>query len=72
VACGQESVGKYFTDVVAGIDQVITQHPELFDFTDTNLQGEPHLKSLDGYGNAVAEAVAKKGYCTRWTARSCR
>jgi hypothetical protein len=66
VACGEESVGRYFTDVVAGIDQVISQHPELFDFTDKNLQGEPGLTNLVAYGNTVAEAVAKKGYCARF------
>lgn len=66
VACGEEHVGKYFNDVVAGIDQVVSQHPELFDFNEPNLQGEPHLVNLEAYGNTVAEAVTKKGYCARF------
>src|SRR5260221_5354714 len=67
VACGRDgSDGKYYLDVVAGVNQVISQHPEMFDFTDVNLQGEPHFTNLDAYGNTVAEAVAKKGYCTHW------
>jgi hypothetical protein len=66
VACGRDgSDGKYYTDVVAGINQVISEHPEIFDPTDLRAEG-PYIKNLEAYGTLVAEAVAKKGYCARW------
>jgi hypothetical protein len=65
VACGRESAGKYYTDVVAGINQVISEHPEIFDPTDLRADG-PYIKNLEAYGALVGEAVTKRGYCARW------
>jgi hypothetical protein len=65
VACGREPVGKYYTDVVAGINQVISEHPEIFDPTDLRAEG-PYIKNLEAYGALVGEAVTKRGYCARW------
>jgi hypothetical protein len=66
IACGQDgSVGKYYDDVVAAINQVIDQHPDWFDFGDTRAGG-PYIKDLEAYANAVATAITPKGYCARW------
>lgn len=66
VACGREgSDGKYYTDVVAAINQVIAEHPEIFDPTDLRADG-PYIKDLETYGRLVSEALAKRGYCARW------
>ena len=66
VACGREgSSGKYYTDVVAGINQVLSDHPEIFDPTDLRADG-PYIKDLEAYGRLVGEAVTKRGYCARW------
>jgi hypothetical protein len=65
VACGREAAGKYYTDVVAGINQVLGEHPEIFDPTDLRADG-PYIKNLEAYGALVGEAVAKRGYCARW------
>jgi len=67
VACGRDgSDGKYYTDVVAAITEVVKDRPELFDFDDRNLQGEPYIKDLTAYANAVAAKVTQKGYCAHW------
>jgi hypothetical protein len=65
IACGREAAGKYYTDVVAGINQVISEHPEIFDFDDTRAGG-PYIRNLVAYGALVGEAVSKRGYCARW------
>lgn len=65
VACGRETAGKYYTDVVAAINQVISEHPEIFDPTDLRADG-PYIKDLETYGRLVSEALAKRGYCARW------
>ncbi len=51
---------------MAAITEVVKDRPELFDFDDRNLQGEPYIKDLTAYGNAVAAKVTQKGYCARW------
>ena len=67
IACGRDgSDGKYYTDVVAGINEVLKARPDLFDLGDVNLQGEPYIKNLEAYASAVAERVGQKGYCARW------
>ncbi len=67
VACGRDgSDGKYYTDVVAAITEVVKDRPGLFDFDDRNLQGEPYIKDLTAYANAVAAKVTQKGYCAHW------
>jgi len=66
VACGRDgSEGKYYTDVVAGINEVVNAQPDLFDFKDQRAGG-PYIKNLEAYANAVAEKVTQKGYCARW------
>jgi len=67
IACGRDGAdGKYYHDVVAAIDEVVKGRPELFDFDDKNLQGEPRIRDLTAYANAVAEKVTQRGYCSRW------
>ncbi len=60
------TVGIYYDEVVAGSNEVLKDRPELFDFGDRNLPGEPYIKDLSAYGNAVAERVSQKGCCARW------
>jgi len=66
IACGRDgTVGMYYDDVAAGVDEVLKERPELFDFTDLK-QDLPYIKNLEAYANAVAEKVTQKGYCARW------
>jgi hypothetical protein len=67
VKCGRDGdEGKYYTDVVAAINEVMNAQPELFDFSDVKLNGGPYIKNLEAYANAVAARVSQKGYCARW------
>ena len=62
IACGRDGAdGKYYTDVLAAINDVVTNRPELFDFDDKNLQGEPYIKDLTAYANAVAARLGSEG-----------
>jgi hypothetical protein len=75
VQCGREPAGgQYYQDVNAAIGEVLAARPELFDYSDTsNLnaarEGLPGVRNLEGYANAVAEALTKKGYCARWDSK---
>lgn len=66
VACGMDgTLGKYYDDVVAAVNQVVATHPDWFDFNDTRAD-QPAIKNLETYANAVAALVTAKGYCARW------
>jgi hypothetical protein len=66
VACGRESQGRYTDDVLASIDQVMKDKPELFDFSDTAPgTGMPAVKNLAAYQQAVVDSLVKKGYCAK-------
>ena len=62
VACGRPGSGLFLDDVLAAIQQMLAQHPELFDYTDTR-GGMPRLKDPLGYQNGVINLLAAKGYC---------
>ncbi len=62
VACGRPGSGIFLDDVQAAIQQMLTQHPELFDYNDTH-GGMPRLKDPLAYQNGVVGLLAGKGYC---------
>lgn len=67
VACGKDPQGHYLSDVSAAIDQVVKDHPELFDYTDTAVgTGWPAVKNMTAYIQAVTDVLVKKGYCAKW------
>lgn len=67
VACSRDDSGAVFRDdVLAAIDKVQKDKPELFDFTQTNPGTDwPKLVDLDGYLAAVVEVLTKQGYCAQ-------
>ncbi len=61
VACGHPE-SAYLDDVLAAIHQMLKDHPELFDYSDTR-NGLPRLKDPAAYHNGVVSLLAGKGYC---------
>ena len=67
VACGRDPQSHYINDVLAAIDQLIKEKPELFDFTDTAPgTGAPAVKNLAAYQQGVVDILTKKGYCAKF------
>jgi hypothetical protein len=55
----------FLSDVEASLDQVIRQHPELFNLKDTRGGCENcyFIKDTDAYWNAVTAAIQQRGLC---------
>ena len=62
VACGRPGSGNFLDDVLAAINQMLKDHPELFDYSDTR-NGQPRAKDPLAYQNGVVSLLAAKGYC---------
>jgi hypothetical protein len=62
IACGRPGSGNFLDDVTAAISQIIKDHPELFDYSDTR-NGQPRLKDPLAYQNWVVSLLTGKGYC---------
>lgn len=62
VACGRPGSGIFLDDVTAAINQMLKDHPELFDYTDTR-NGQPRLKDPLAYQAGVVGLLASRGYC---------
>ena len=62
VACGRPGSGVFLDDVTAAINQMLKDHPELFDYSDTR-NGLPRLKDPLACQNGVVSLLAGKGYC---------
>ena len=52
--------------MLAAIDQVQKDKPELFDFTDRSPQGWPRVKDMAAYYAAIIEIFAAQGFCGRF------
>lgn len=54
-----------FSDQVNGaIDQVLVQHPEMFNFNDTS-SGVPKVVNPSGYYNEIKKILEAQGICTK-------
>ena len=64
IACGRPPEGAYYDEVMAAIDQLLKQKPQLFDFTD-HAPGtdSPRITDLPGYYAGVIAFLVSKGYC---------
>lgn len=64
VACGRPE-SRYYGHVEAAIDQMLSEHPELFDYSDINPGTDwPRITNPEAYQLAVVDILVEKGYCT--------
>jgi hypothetical protein len=67
VACGRDPQGHYINDVADAIDQIMKDHPELFDFNDKSTgTGWPAVRDLKAYQLGIVEILVTKGYCAKF------
>jgi hypothetical protein len=62
VSCG-DPASRFVDDVLAAIDQVENEKPELFDFADRSPQGWPRVKDMLAYEGAVIAVLTGQGFC---------
>jgi hypothetical protein len=64
VTCSREADYFYLADVERSIDDVMRQHPEVFDFG-VRAPGTdwPGVRNMDGYHQLVVQSLIAKGYC---------
>jgi hypothetical protein len=64
LACSREADFFYLADVEASIDQVMREHPEVFDFN-VHAPGAnwPGVQDFDRYHEYVVQSLIAKGYC---------
>jgi hypothetical protein len=66
LTCGRET-SRFYPDVEDAIGQLLTQRPELFDFTDHAPRTDwPKIVNQDGYIQGMIQILKAKGYCSRW------
>jgi hypothetical protein len=66
LTCGRET-SRFYNDVEAAIGQVLTEQPQLFDFSDIAARTDwPRVVNQDGYFQAIIQILKAKGYCARW------
>jgi hypothetical protein len=65
VTCGRER-STHLSAVGEAIDQVVREHPEVFDFGGRQpAEGWYEIANVTAYDNYVVEALKSKGYCSR-------
>ena len=63
IACGDPQ-SQYYGQVEAAIDQMLEDHPELFDYSDINPGTDwPRLKDPQAYHSGIVEILTGKGFC---------
>ena len=64
VACGRPE-SRFYPHVEAAIDQMMEEHPELFDYTDINPGTDsPRLTNTAAYQDGIMKILTERGYCT--------
>jgi hypothetical protein len=64
LACSRESDFFYLADVERSIDDVMRQHPEIFDFAVHPPGADwPGVRDFEGYHQYVVQSLIAKGYC---------
>jgi len=72
LGCGDApSGGRFFNDVQAAIDQVLKEHPEIFDYGQA-LPGSrlPLVLDFPKYIASMETAMVQRGYCATWNGES--
>jgi len=63
VACGRPE-SRFINHVDAAIQQMLDEHPEMFDFDDINPGTDwPRAKNVEAYQLGVIEILTEQGYC---------
>ncbi len=65
ISCGKPE-SRFLDKMLAAIDQVQKDKPELFDFTDRSQQGWPRVKDLQAYYAAIIGIFVGQGFCARF------
>lgn len=65
VSCGDPE-SRFLDEMLAAIDQVQKDKPQLFDFSDRSQQGWPRVKDLPEYYRSIIEIFAAQGMCGRF------
>jgi hypothetical protein len=66
IACGREPEGRYYLEVEAGISQILTDKPELFDFGDTAPATDFYrIRDLEAYNKGMVDIMTSRGFCAR-------
>jgi len=67
LACGRDPSSHFLPEVESALDAVIRDHPELFDLGETSPGTDwPLVVDIDGYVDAVVQAMDDQGFCARW------
>jgi hypothetical protein len=65
ISCGDPE-SRFLDKILAAIEQVQKEKPELFDFSDRSQQGWPRVKDLQAYYRAIIEILAGQGFCGKF------
>ncbi len=67
ITCSRENQYFYLADIERSIDDVMRQHPEVFDF-DVHAPGAdwPGVRDFDKYHEYMVQSMIAKGYCARF------
>jgi hypothetical protein len=64
VSCG-DPASRFTDEVLAAIERVQKEKPDLFDFAERSPQGWPRVTDMVAYENAVVSVLANQGLCGR-------
>jgi len=64
ISCG-EPPSRFVDKMLATIDRVIAEKPELFDFSELSPQGWPRVKDMQAYYGAIVAIFVSDGFCAR-------
>jgi hypothetical protein len=65
ISCG-DPASRFLDKMLAAIEQVQKDKPELFDFSDRSQQGWPRVKDMAAYNRAIIEIFTAQGFCGRF------
>jgi hypothetical protein len=65
ITCGNRE-SRFLDKMLAAIDQVEKDKPELFDFNDRSQQGWPRVNDMQAYYRAIIEIFSAQGFCGRF------
>jgi hypothetical protein len=65
ISCG-EPPSRFVDKMLAAIERVIAEKPEIFDFSERSPQGWPRVKDMQAYFGALIEIFGNDGFCARF------
>ena len=69
VVCDSRAQPNFYPLVEAGIQKMLTEQPQLFDFTDVRGDNWPRVLNINGYTNGIAHYLSSQGLCARFDGR---